>query len=90
MIMDQKSPHYVLVIDKKRDLLLNVILDCIINNPIGTMMFADGLKKCHITEEEVDDFLEDFSGKNHAMGWCSDPHCSYEKRTRKTKKTKHE
>jgi len=86
--MDHQSPHYVLVFDKKRDLLLNVILDCITNNPIGTLLFAEGLRKCKITDEEVNDFFGEFSDKNHAMGWCTDPHCTYEKKTKKTKKTK--
>lgn len=82
--MDEKSPHYVLVMDRTRDTILGVLLSAGLDNPIGMMSFIKMLKDENIPEKEAMDFIGLLADKTHEMGWCTDPNCKEKQPTNQT------
>lgn len=74
------SPHYVLVVDKQRDVLISCLVDAALKNPVGVAVFDLLCKQNKISPEEVNAFLKELSDKTHEMDWCDDPDCKYKKK----------
>jgi len=76
----EKSPHYVLVIDKNRDTIITCLLEAALHNPIGAVVFKSMMQAEKISDEEVNAFIQDLAEKTHEMGWCTSPDCKYVKK----------
>jgi len=74
------SPHYVLVVDKQRDVLMGCLIDSALRNPIGLSIFQMLCSQHKISQDEVNAFLKDLDDKKHEMDWCDDPDCKYKKK----------
>lgn len=75
--MSKKADMYNLVIDADRDHVLSILVTAVISGDrevaekFARTMDSQGLTDCFIG------LLEEFSHKNHDMGWCNDPECTY-------------
>lgn len=67
-----KSPHYVLVMDKKNNIILGCLIQMIRHNQVIFDLYC---LKFGISKEDLVSFIEDISEKEHALGWCDDPNC---------------
>lgn len=67
-----KSPHYVMVVDKKTSDILTALLGTA-TLEIGT--FHRYLKRLNVSSEEMLAFFREAADKQHEMNWCDDPHC---------------
>jgi hypothetical protein len=68
------STHFVLLIDKERELLLNIAFQSLVSQPnFASTMHHHGLA------EVIDDFLEEMAIKSHELGFCDDPECEDKK-----------
>lgn len=76
-----KSPHYVLVVDKKGDDILGILLQTVSHTPGAFAYFDRICRASGITDEDVISFVSYMSDKNHEMGWCEDENCIYEKKS---------
>lgn len=74
------SPHYIIVVDKQRDVLLGCLVDAALKNPIGAAVFDMLCRQNKISPEEVNSFLQEMADKTHEMDWCDDPNCKYKKK----------
>ncbi len=72
-----QSPHYLLVIDKKRNEIMALMYSVIVQNPMAKIQFNATLAPLKITHEDVQDFVNDWTTKEHELGWCEDPDCAY-------------
>jgi len=67
-----KSPHYILVVDKK----VNEILSCMLQAAaINSIVFNLLLTQQRVSKEDLIAFINDMSAKEHLLGWCTDPNC---------------
>lgn len=76
-----QSPHYVLVIDQKRNTVLAVLFQSMNKSSQAHMMFSAICIRYGITEDDIRDLYKEVADKEHAHGWCEDPLCSQNKKT---------
>lgn len=76
-MVEQQSPHYVLVIGEKENAILSIFL---VLSLLDKARFNMALSILGITHDELNSFIADMSAKEHAMDWCKDPNCKYEKK----------
>lgn len=77
--METKSQNYPLIIDEKRNNILSALFAVAFDNPLGSIMFTQKADGLGITEQDVKDFVDDISYKEHMLKWCTDPNCSFPK-----------
>lgn len=70
-----QSDHYNLVLDEKRHLILSLFMQVLMVFPMARTIFDQLCVEHGVTQEEIVDFIKDWSDKEHAMGWCKDPDC---------------
>lgn len=69
-----KSDHYILVIDKDRDTIYNIMKQAARSNPMFLPSLVNlGLEKAY--KELSDEVIK----KTHEAEFCSDPNCQYPK-----------
>ncbi len=74
-----KSKHYVLVMDEDRDKLLSIWMQCILEFPDTAKYFA-AFVHAHGLVDAQKELMKEFNEKNHEMGWCQDPDCTFNKK----------
>lgn len=73
---ETKSPHYALIIDKKRDMIIGVLMEALSLKDFMSF-FHVKLHNLGVTDDEILEFLGELADKTHEMGWCDDPECVY-------------
>lgn len=69
----KKSNQFVLIIDKDREDILNVLFN--VFNGTGNMTRFFQTKRGSELRKIFFDFVEEISEKTHGQGWCRDPNC---------------
>jgi len=76
--MIKSTDHYVLVIDKERDAILSILFECSMDGrSIG--YFRSKIEAMRL-KEPLKNFITECSDKMHALDWCKDPNCLFEKK----------
>lgn len=74
---NKKSDHFVLVVDKQRELILHCLLESGFHNPIGNAIFQAFAQMHRLDMQEVESLIKELHDKRHEMGWCNDPNCKF-------------
>lgn len=69
------SPHYVLVMDQRRNFLLGAMYDAVCNSIEAKYRFNAMCAGFGLTTEEIRAFIDEWADKEHALNWCDDPNC---------------
>ena len=72
-----KSNTYVLIIDRDRDRILTALFQSTVEEDGGTMFMAYLYKHKYL--KQFTDLLEEVIHKQHALKFCDDLNCKYEK-----------
>ncbi len=70
--MGTQSPHFVMVFDKEREHMLNLVFQAA---KVDSTLIPS-LEHHHLGEVLVD-FLKEISKKTHEAGFCDDPNCTH-------------
>lgn len=71
----KKSPHYVLVMDEKRNDILSLMYNVLAQIPVAKLTFNFALERYKIPHADVEAFTNEWTNKEHELGWCKDPDC---------------
>ncbi len=74
-----KPLSYALVIDERRDTILHAFMEAAIHTESGRIVFDLICKQQGITQQEVAEFVKDYSDRVHELGWCKDDTCQLNK-----------
>lgn len=73
----ESNDYYVLLIDKDRDELLNIMLQAMRHIQAIAPTHEDQQRVVTLNET-IKTFGAEVAKKHHEKGWCSDPNCTYQ------------
>lgn len=70
-----KSDHFVMVFDKDKYKVLNILVGLAMHDPV---LLVKSAETNNVPHDVVGDFIGEMSDKSHELGWCEDPECEWE------------
>ncbi len=73
--MNQKSPHFAMLVGRKENDILSAMYTVAMRD---RLFFTLAMRSVGVTPQDELEFFKAWSIKEHELGWCRDPDCTYE------------